>query len=121
MDEPNNAIARFEEALKRLRTEKYILRLYVAGMGSNSVQAIENIKRICEAVMPGQYQLDIIDIYRHPIFAKEGQIVAVPTFIKELPPPLQKLVGDMSNAEHVLVGLDIKTHVKSEGQKAKKP
>ncbi len=119
MDEPNNAIARFEEALKRLKTEKYVLRLYVAGMGSNSIQAIENIKRLCEAVMPGRYQLDIIDIYQQPIFAKEGQIVAAPTLIKELPPPLQKLVGDMSNVEHVLVGLDVRSENKGEGQKAK--
>lgn len=114
MDEPNNAVAKFEEALKRLRSEKYVLRLYVAGMGSNSIQAIENIKRLCETVLPGGYQLDIIDIYQQPIFAREGQIIAAPTLIKELPPPLQKLVGDMSNVEHVLVGLDIRTGNKGE-------
>lgn len=119
MDEPNNAIAKFEEALKRLKTEKYVLRLYVAGMGSNSIQAIENIKRMCDAVMPGRYQLDIIDIYQQPIIAKEGQIIAAPTLIKELPPPLQKLVGDMSNIEHVLVGLDIRAPVKGEEAKTK--
>ncbi len=119
MDEPNDAVAKFEEALKRLKTEKYVLRLYVAGMGSNSVQAIENIKRLCDEAMPGRYQLDIIDIYQQPLVAKEGQIIAAPTLIKELPPPLQKLVGDMSNVEHVLVGLDIRPGNKGEGQKAK--
>jgi circadian clock protein KaiB len=98
----------FEEALTRNEEGKYILRLYVAGMGPKSVQAIENIKRICEEYLPGRYQLEVVDIYQYPIFAKDGQIVAAPTLIKELPPPLRKLIGSMADTERVLVGMDLK-------------
>ena len=85
-----------------------MLRLYVAGMNPKSIQAIDNIKRICEEYLPGKYQLEVIDIYQFPIFAKDGQIVAAPTLIKELPPPLRKLIGSMANTDRVLVGMDIK-------------
>lgn len=104
-----DSTAKFEKALLSRSREKYVLRLYVAGMSPKSIQAIENIKRLCEENMPGRYQLDIIDIYQQPIFAKEGQIVAAPTLIKELPPPISKMVGDMSNKERVLVGLDLRS------------
>jgi circadian clock protein KaiB len=103
------AVERFEKALRSRSREKYVLRLYVAGMSPRSVQAIESIKKICEENMPGRYELDIIDIYQQPIFAKEGQIVAAPTLIKELPPPISKLVGNMSDKERVLVGLDLRS------------
>jgi circadian clock protein KaiB len=98
----------FEEALEKTRDGKYVMRLYVAGMAPKSIQAIENIKRICEEYLPGRYQLEIIDVYQYPIFAKDGQIVAAPTLIKELPPPLRKLIGSMSDKERVLVGMDLK-------------
>ena len=101
--------ADFEEALDKIGEGKYILHLYVAGMGPKSVKAIENIKRICEEYMPGRYQLEVIDIYQYPIFAKDGQIVAAPTLIKELPPPLRKIIGSMSDTERVLVGMDLKS------------
>jgi circadian clock protein KaiB len=103
-----DSTAAFEEALARTGDVKYVLRLYVAGMGPKSVQAIDNIKRICEEYLPGKYQLEVIDIYQYPIFAKDGQIVAAPTLIKELPPPLRKLIGSMSDTERVLVGMDLK-------------
>jgi circadian clock protein KaiB len=77
-------------------------------MGPKSVQAIDNIKRICEEHLPGKYQLEVIDIYQYPIFAKDGQIVAAPTLIKELPPPLRKLIGSMADTKRVLVGMDLK-------------
>lgn len=99
----------FEEALARSAESKYILRLYVAGMGPKSLQAIENLKRICEENLPGRYQLEIIDVYQYPIFAKDGQIIAAPTLIKELPPPLRKLIGSMADTEKVLVGMDLKS------------
>jgi circadian clock protein KaiB len=98
----------FEEALTRNEEGKYILHLYVAGMGPKSVQAIENIKRICEEYLQGRYQLEVVDIYQYPIFAKDGQIVAAPKLIKELPPPLRKLIGSMADTERVLVGMDLK-------------
>jgi circadian clock protein KaiB len=98
----------FEEALAKKGDGKYVLRLYVAGMGPKSVQAINNIKRICEEYLLGEYQLEVIDIYQYPIFAKDGQIVAAPTLIKELPAPLRKLIGSMADTERVLVGMDLK-------------
>lgn len=100
--------ATFEEALEKAENGKYTLRLYVAGMGPKSLQAIDNIKRICEEHLPGRYQLEIIDVYQYPIFAKDGQIVAAPTLIKELPPPLRKLIGSMADTERVLIGMDLK-------------
>ncbi len=103
-----DSTAAFEEALAKTGEGKYVLRLFVAGMGPKSVQAIDNIKRICEEHLPGKYQLEVIDIYQYPIFAKDGQIVAAPTLIKELPPPLRKLIGSMSDTERVLVGMDLK-------------
>jgi len=98
----------FEEALTRTEGEKFVLHLYVAGMGPKSVQAIENIKRICEEYLPGKYELEVIDIYQYPILAKDGEIVAAPTLIKELPPPLRKLIGSMADTKRVLVGMDLK-------------
>ena len=103
-----DSVAAFEEALTEMKNGKYILRLYVAGMGPKSVQAVDNLKRICEEYLPGKYELEVIDIYQYPIFAKDGQIVAAPTLIKELPPPLRKLIGSMTDTKRVLVGLDLK-------------
>lgn len=108
ISEIKDSIEVFEKNLAK-DGEKYILRLYVAGMGPKSMQAINNIKRICEEHLPGMYQLEIIDIYQFPIFAKDGQIVAAPTLIKELPPPLRKLIGSMENTDRVLVGMDLKS------------
>ncbi len=107
MDDQKDTTREFEEALKRLSQEKYVLRLFVAGMSPKSIQAIENIKRICETYLAGRYQLEVIDVYQQPILAKDGQIVAAPTLVKELPPPLRKLVGSMSDTERVLVGMDL--------------
>lgn len=109
LSEVKDSIEAFEEALAKTRDEKHILRLYVAGMNPKSIQAIDNIKRICEEYLTGKYQLEVIDIYQFPIFAKDGQIVAAPTLIKELPPPLRKLIGSMANTEKVLLGMDIKS------------
>jgi circadian clock protein KaiB len=86
---------------------KHVLTLYVAGTGRRSFRAIANLKRLLEDEFKGEYELKIIDIYQQPIFAKKGQIVAAPTIIKELPPPLRRLVGDLSDKEKVLAGLDI--------------
>ena len=106
--EVKDCTSAFEEALAKTGAGTYVLRLYVAGMGPKSLQAINNIKRICEEYLPGKYQLEVIDIYQNPIFAKDGQIVAAPTLIKELPPPLKKFIGSMADTERVLVGMDLK-------------
>jgi len=87
----------------------YILRLYVAGRSPKSVAAITNIKQICEENLQGRYELEVIDLYQQPQLAQDEQIIAVPTLIRKLPPPLRRIIGDMSNTERVLVGLDIRS------------
>jgi circadian clock protein KaiB len=89
------------------RPAKYVLRLYVSGSTLKSTLAVENIKRICEQYLKNRYDLKVIDIYQQPNLARDEQIVAVPTLIKRLPPPLRRLVGDMSNLKKVLFGLDL--------------
>jgi circadian clock protein KaiB len=98
----------WEEESRKLREEKYCLRLYVAGTTPNSSRAIANIKRICEAHLKGRYLLEVIDIYQQPVLARGEQIIAAPTLIKRLPLPLRKFIGDMSNSERILVGLDLR-------------
>jgi circadian clock protein KaiB len=89
----------------------YVLRLYVAGLMPKSTLAIANMKKICEEHLQGQYALEVIDLYQQPQLAQGDQIVAVPTLIKKLPPPLRRIIGDMSNTERVLVGLDLRKKV----------
>lgn len=98
----------FEEALAHPRKEKYILKLYIAGTTPKSTQAIMNIRKICEENLKGRYELEIIDIFQQPVLARGEQIVATPTLIKKLPAPLRKVIGDLSNTERILVGLDLK-------------
>jgi len=87
---------------------RYVLRLYVAGMTPRSMRAITSIKNICDEHLTDRYELDIIDLYQQPVLAKGDQIVATPTLIKRLPAPLRKLIGDLSDVERVLVGLNLK-------------
>lgn len=85
----------------------YVLRLYVTGKTPNSLRAITNLKELCDQYLPGRYDLQVIDIYQQPLLAEEDQIMAAPTLVKELPPPLRKLIGDLSDRERVLVKLDL--------------
>ena len=98
----------FEKAAARRDRAKYVLRLYVAGMTPKSTRAIANVQTICEKHLRGCYELEVIDIYRQPKLAKGEQIIATPTLIKKLPPPLRRLIGDMSDTERVLIGIDLK-------------
>ncbi len=86
----------------------YVLRLYVTGMTPRSQRAIANIKEICEHHLKNRYSLEIIDILQHPILAEGEQIIAAPTLIKRLPEPIRRFVGDLSNTERVLLGLDLR-------------
>ena len=97
----------FEKALREESNEKYILRLYVTGMTPKSIKAIENIRKICDENLKGRCELEVIDIYQQPDYAKTEQIIAAPTLIKKLPLPLRKFIGDMSNKDRILIGLDI--------------
>jgi circadian clock protein KaiB len=87
--------------------ERYILRLYVAGMTSRSARAVENVRAFCQKHLQGRYDLQIIDIYQQPALARAEQLVAAPTLIKKLPLPLRRLIGDMSTEGRILVGLDL--------------
>jgi len=99
----------FEQAIAQQSQQYYVLRLYIAGTTPQSVQALQNLKKICEEHLPGRYELEVIDIYQHPELALPENIVAIPTLIKKLPLPLQILIGNMSNTDKVLVNLDIQT------------
>ena len=88
--------------------ERYVLRLYVTGMTPRSTEAIATIKAICEEHLHGRYDLEVIDIYQHPQLAKDEQIIAVPTLVKKLPAPLRRFIGNLSEKERVLLGLDLR-------------
>jgi circadian clock protein KaiB len=84
------------------------LRLYVAGQTPKSVAAFNNLKRLCEEHLQGKYRIEVIDLLRNPLLAKGDQILAVPTLVRKLPEPIKKIIGDLSNTERVLVGLDLR-------------
>jgi circadian clock protein KaiB len=86
---------------------RYILRLFVTGTTPRSLRAIQNLHALCEANLPGQYDLEVIDIYQHPEQAMPEQIVVTPTLVKEFPLPLRRMIGDLSDTERVLTGLGI--------------
>ena len=85
----------------------YNLRLYVAGQTPKSMAAISNIRILCEQYLPGRYTIDIIDLMKDPALAQRHQIVAIPTLIRELPEPIRRIIGDLSNTQRVLMGLDL--------------
>jgi circadian clock protein KaiB len=90
------------------RKEQYVLRLYVAGLTPRSRHAIANITSICEEYLQGRYDLEVIDVFKRPVLAREEQIVATPTLVKKLPAPLRRLIGDLSERENLLIGLDVR-------------
>ena len=100
--------AEFEKAAAGQDQAKYVLRLYVTGMTPKSTLAIANVQELCKKHLAGRYELEVIDIYQQPKLAKGEQIIAAPTLIKKLPLPLRRLIGDMSDTERFLVGIDLK-------------
>lgn len=96
-------------ARSQQRTQKtYELRLYVAGQTPKSLAAFANLKKICEEHLAGQYHIEVIDLLKKPQLASGDQILAIPTLVRKLPSPIKKIIGDLSNTERVLVGLDIR-------------
>ena len=91
------------------RAQTFSLRLYVAGQTPKSVQAFTNLKQICEEHLLGRYEIEIIDLLENPQLARGDQILAVPTLVRRLPEPIKKIIGDLSNTDRVLVGLDLRT------------
>ena len=104
---PRNVRATFERAARTPSAERYILRLYVTGMTVRSARAVNNLRAICDEYLEGRYELDVIDIYQQPVLTKGEQIIAAPTLIRKLPLPMRRIIGDMSNRERVLLGLDL--------------
>jgi circadian clock protein KaiB len=87
---------------------RYSLRLYVAGQTPRSVAAIANLRRLCDEHLSGRYSVEVVDLLREPELARGDGIVAIPTLVRRLPPPLKRIIGDLSNTERVLVGLDVR-------------
>lgn len=90
------------------KTDTYELRLYVAGQTPKSVTALSNLKKYCEEYLKGRYKIEVIDLLKNPQLAEGDQILAIPTLVRKVPVPIRKIIGDLSNKERVLVGLDIR-------------
>ena len=104
----DDTVRKLKEKAEEVKKEKYVLKLYVTGMTPRSMKAVTNIKEICERHLSGRYELEIVDIFQQPVLAKGEQIIAAPTLIKNLPLPLRRFIGDMSDTEKILVGLDLR-------------
>lgn len=94
----------------KARNDKWVLRLYVAGQTPKSITAFNNLKLICEEQLKGKYHIEVIDLLKNPQLARDDQILAVPTLVRKLPLPVRNIIGDLSNTERVLVGLDLIEH-----------
>jgi len=91
-----------------MTNEKWLLRLYTAGQTPKSLTALENLKRLCDEHLAGRYRIEVVDLLKNPRLAKDDQIVAIPTLVRQLPPPLRKIIGDLSDTERALVGLQLR-------------
>jgi circadian clock protein KaiB len=89
--------------------DRWQLRLYIAGKTAKSVAAFANLKKLCEEYMPGRYEIEVIDLMQNPQLARGDQIVAIPTLVRKLPAPIRKIIGDLSNTERTLVGLQLRS------------
>jgi circadian clock protein KaiB len=94
---------------------EWSLRLYTAGQSPKSLRALENLKRICEEHLQGRYHIEVVDLLQQPHLARGDQIFAIPTLVRQLPAPIKQVLGDLSNTERALVGLDLRPRSKSEG------
>ena len=96
--------------MKNGARQRWRLRLYVAGQTPKSITALANLKRLCEGHLAGRYHIEVVDLQSQPHLARRDDIVVIPTLVRKLPPPLRKIIGDLSNQERVLVGLDVLPH-----------
>jgi circadian clock protein KaiB len=104
----NKSLATKRRPAKSTRSNFWELRLYIAGQTPNSILAIANLKKICEDNLRGKYRIEVIDLLEKPQLAKGDQIIAIPTLVRRLPPPVRKIIGNLSKTERALVGLDLK-------------
>ena len=109
----HRATQAFEKALATRPTGKYVLRLYVAGASDRSREVVMRARQLCETELKDNFELEVIDVYQQPILARDGQIVATPTLVREFPQPVRRLIGNLSNATGLFVGLDLGTKGKS--------
>ncbi len=107
-EKTKTSTAAFERRLKAANKQKYLLRLYVAGMTTKSKRAIQSIKEICDQHLHGRYELEVVDVFQQPVLASGEQIIATPTLLKKLPLPLRRFIGDMTETERILLGLDLR-------------
>ncbi len=105
---PTKKMATKKMPARKKSAKLWELRLYVAGQTPKSLLAFSNLKKICEEHLAGQYRIEVVDLLENPQLARGDQIFAIPTLVRKLPPPLKKFIGDLSNTERVLVGLDIR-------------
>ncbi len=103
----NSGVKMKEEKPLKISKDMWVLRLYVAGQTPKAITAFTNLKRICEEQLNGKYSIEVIDLLKNPQLANEFQIVALPTLIRKLPVPVRKIIGDLSDTERVLIGLDL--------------
>lgn len=103
-----DSTADFEATLSATLGETYLLRLYITGATPKSLRALTQVRQVCDEYLQGRYELDVIDLYQQPTLAEGERIIAAPTLIKKLPPPLRRIIGDLSKTERLLVGLDLR-------------
>ena len=113
MSEDKHTTELFEKALAEEGSRKFVLSLFVAGMTPRSLRAIENARQLCEKYLKDRCELEVIDVYQQPGLAKDAQVIAAPTLVKHLPPPLQRFIGDLSDPEPILVRLALKEEKES--------
>jgi len=100
---------------RKSRQELWILRLYIAGQSARSASALRNLEEVCEEHLAGRYKIEVVDLLKQPQLARGDQIVALPTLVRRLPPPMKKIIGDLSNQERLLVGLDLRRGTRRQG------
>ena len=116
-----SATEAMEQALERQGKEKYVLKLYITGMTPRSQEALRKLEKVCREYLSDNYELEVIDIYQQPTLARGDQIIAVPTLIKKLPVPLRRLIGDLSQEDRIILGLDLKQKAAPHARKKKEP
>jgi circadian clock protein KaiB len=120
MTKPVDSTRAFEDATEAAPAERYLLRLYVAGSTPKSTSAVETLKAICDEHLQARYKLEVIDVYQQPVLARDEQIIAVPTLVKRLPLPIRRILGDLSDKQRVLLGLDLKPELDDKKSSRKK-
>ena len=113
MSEGKTTTEIFEEAAAEDGSQKFVLSLFVAGITPRSLRAIENARQLCERYLKDRFELEVIDVYQQPGLAKDAQVIAAPTLVKHLPPPLQRFIGDLSDPEPILIRLALKEEKKT--------